>query len=175
MIEQALKKRSVTAICQSNHDFIRNYDHNYITKYLTKESIHHFPDLENLLELMYEKMPMNGKFLIISSADNCLFYPFFNKLKLYLQDQVSAFDELFHLIQQSKFHIDVKRYEYQTIIKKEKWLLMIQGRFISSISKFSDDEINEGIIELQQSLPEDILITLKYDFLTLTKSIECSA
>jgi hypothetical protein len=168
MIDIAKTRSNIISECQSNIDYIKNTSMK-ITKYFSKESVHHFPNLEYLLELIYKQLPSQGKFLIISSADNLLFYPFFEKLKSYLRSLTDTLQERLYQMKNSKFHIHIYHHSYDVMLKKEKWFKKLRNKFISSLSLFTDDEIEEGIAELNATLDDVVQFELKYDFILLSK------
>lgn len=46
--------------------------------------------------------------------------------------------------------MDVQSYDYSAVLKKSVWLEMVRSRFWSTFSHCSDEELEEGIRELEE-------------------------
>lgn len=173
MIKYARDKKGILPLCMPVEKFVKNPDHP-ITKFLAKGSIHHFENHRALYQDIYKCLPIGGKFLIITSADNCRSYPFFKKVDEWLAQQSSTLESLFKETHETSFKVSTSEKTYQAVITKQKWFTMLRGRFISSLSQFSDEEIEEGIKELNHTLQdsENVPISTKWFFITLEKTNE---
>jgi ubiquinone/menaquinone biosynthesis C-methylase UbiE len=168
MISVAARKKGIVAVHSDALPFVEN--HGEVTKYLIKSSIYHIGDRKQVLEAMHQKLPVGGKILIITSSDNVLSFPLSRRVKSYLQSQSSSLGDLFNELKATPFKMSINNMHYSFNISKEQWLKMVRGRFISTLSKFSDNEIAEDIDELRNDLKsDDLKIDVNYYFITLEK------
>jgi hypothetical protein len=54
-------------------------------------------------------------------------------------------------------HAAVDYDEFQLAFGKQRYLEMIRNRYMSLLSEFDDSEIEQGIAEIDQNYPDDLL------------------
>ena len=169
MVDQARARKEIIAVHQSVKEFVSNKE-NKVTKYIAQRSVHHFEDRANLWSEMYQNLPRGGKLLTVTSSDNCQSYPFPSIVAKWLKAQTSSFEALFSEFKETEFDVAASEKYYKSLIPKRTWFEMIRGRFISSLSQFTDDELEAGIMELDGTLTEDsVEVTVNYYFFVLEK------
>ena len=65
-------------------------------------------------------------------------------------------ERLFNLILKNKAKLIVKQFTYEVQILKIKYLQMIRNRYISTLLKFTDEQINKGIIEIKNKYRNEL-------------------
>lgn len=169
MCEEAAKLTDVTAICADAHTFLAS--HIPFTKMLFKEVIHHIRDREHFWKTVYTSLPHNGKILIITRPQNIAF-PFFTAAKVEFGRNQPSQDMLEDELHLGGFSITTHLRSHTFTLSKEDWYTMLRHRFMSDLGVFTDNEIEEGIIEIDKKYPEEHLeIVDNLIFIIATKSL----
>jgi len=154
MCAKAEEEGGAQIICEDANGFV-NRDMRY-DKVLIKESIHHIHDRDHLWNGLYRQLQRDGKILIVTRPQNTPM-PLFNAAKEVFfinQPPYAAFvDELNITGFSVEFSIDT----YSFTLKKEVWNLMIRSRFLSDLTGFSHDEIENGIQEINSKFLGDTI------------------
>jgi SAM-dependent methyltransferase len=152
MCAKAEENGGVRVICEDANGFINmamRYD-----KILIKEVIHHVQDREHLWNGLYQQLQSGGRILVVTRPQNTTI-PIFNAAKdefFRNQPPYSAFVEE---LRKKEFAVEFNIDTYSFTLKKEAWKIMIRSRFLSDLKVFSDDEIENGIQEIDSKFSED--------------------
>lgn len=167
MCEEAAKLSNVTAVCSDAHTFIAS--HTSFSKLLFKEVIHHIRDRENFWKAVYTSLPNDGKILIITRPKNIAF-PFFEAAKIEFARNQPSQDILENELKDGGFSVTIHLRNHTFTLPKYDWYTMLRHRFMSDLGAFSDKEIEEGIVEIEQKYPEETIdIIDNLIFITATK------
>jgi hypothetical protein len=104
-----------------------------------------------LLSICKNKLNPNGKIIILSLDPKKNEIPTFSLMKKNLKISLNKDERLFNLIFKNKNKIIVKKFTYEVQILKIKYLQMIRNRYISTLLNFTNEQINEGIIEIKNN------------------------
>ncbi|XP_031572076.1 uncharacterized protein LOC116306166 [Actinia tenebrosa] len=145
-------------------------------KILSVMSIHHFSDKLKSLDQIITCLPPNGVLLVLKPPCSGLDLPFSKFHLQYNRQLPEMFDYIIPYLKNRDDAFTEVSNEVSTFqIAKSRWYSMIRGRFWSFLHRFSDDEIEESIQELEDErfsgVKEDENITVidKYIALTVTK------
>ena len=118
---------------------------------LIKQTIHLMEKRQaiNLLSICKNKLNPNGKIIILSLDPNKNEIPTFPLMKKKLMISLNKDKKFFNLILKNKTKLVIKRFIYDVIIIKKKYLQMIKDRYISTLLDFTDDQIKTGIREIK--------------------------
>ena len=147
MIEQADKDiyaefQSVSALKFSKKPI--KYD-----KLLIKEMIHHIEKKEELIGNIYTQLNEKGICLILLLPPK-IEYPLFEKaMELYEKNQPN-YKNISMILKNKGFNVEEKEISIPLTIPKTKYINMIENRYMSLLSKFSEKEIQAGIIEIKK-------------------------
>lgn len=168
MCDEAAKFPEITAICADAHVFLElNIP---FSKMLLKEVIHHITDRENFWHNTYNALPIGGKLLIITRPQHIAF-PFFDAAKAAFARNQPPHEEIEAELKNAGFEVSTSRRSHTFILPKESWYDMLRHRFMSDLGAFSDEEIEEGIIEIESRYEgETIDIIDHLIFITASKS-----
>jgi len=156
MADIAARNDSLIVYNETANDFVKR-DKRY-NKVLIKEAIHHFPNRKRFFKELYKKMNDNGIFLIVTRPSK-IKMPFFNKLKKLFYRGQPDFRDIVLDLKDSGFKTDVVIDTYKIKISKSRWYELLRGRFMSDLSKLTDEAIEDGIKELEKILKdEDIIV-----------------
>ncbi len=167
MCIEASKLSNITAICADAHAFIASKTP--FSKMLLKEVIHHITDRERFWNHVHEALPHEGKLLIITRPQRIAF-PFFDAAKEAFAKNQPPHESIETELQKSGFHIITQCRSHTFTLPKESWYEMLRHRFMSDLGVFSDEEIEEGILEIESRYEgETIDIIDHLIFITATK------
>ena len=117
---------------------------------LIKQTIHLLKKKQamSLLSICKNKLNPNGRIIILSLDPKKNEIPSFLLMKKKLKISLNKDERLFNLILKNKAKIIVKKFTYEVQILKIKYLQMIRNRYISTLLDFTDKQIKDGIIEI---------------------------
>ena len=167
MCTEASKLSNITAICADAHAFISSKTP--FTKMLLKEVIHHIGEREIFWKNVYYTLPSRGKLLIITRPQRVAF-PFFDAAKEAFARNQPPHETIETELQKSEFYVTTQYRSHTFTLPKESWYEMLRHRFMSDLSVFSDEEIEEGIREIESRYEgETIDIIDNLIFISATK------
>lgn len=139
------------------------------TKILFKEVIHHITERSTFWTAAYDQLPLKGKLLIITRPQEIEF-PFWQGAKEAFKAHQPPLILLQEELQCAGFEVEVFSDTHIFELSKEDWFSMLRLRFMSDLSDFSDDAIEEGIREIDSLYPNSALeIRDHLLFITATK------
>ena len=117
---------------------------------LIKQTIHLLKKKQatKLLSICKDKLNPKGKIIILSLDPKKNEIPTFTLMKKKLLISLSKDEKLFNLILKNRAKMKVKKFIYEVKILKNKYLQMIRNRYISTLLDFTDKQIKDGIIEI---------------------------
>jgi 2-polyprenyl-3-methyl-5-hydroxy-6-metoxy-1,4-benzoquinol methylase len=117
---------------------------------LIKQTIHLLKKKQviKLLSICKEKLNPKGKIIILSLDPKKNEIPTFTLMKKKLTISLNKDEKLFNLILKNRAKVNVKKFTYKVQILKNKYLQMIRNRYISTLLNFTDKQIKDGIIEI---------------------------
>lgn len=133
-------------------DFFKRKIH--FDKILFKEVIHHINNRSELWNNLYNSLNSKGKFLIITRPQN-IKIPLFNKAKEKFKKNQPDYIDLINEAKLYNFNVKFLLDDISFQVGKEKWYQMLKDRFMSDLSTFTDEEIENGIAELEDELIGD--------------------
>lgn len=167
MCTEASKLSNITAICADTSTFLA--EKIPFTKMLFKEVIHHIPERENVWYNVYNALPPSGKLLIITRPQRIAF-PFFDAAKEAFARNQPPHEAIEEELKTCGFEIATVRRSHTFTLQKESWYEMLRHRFMSDLGVFSNEEIEEGICEIEKEYPEETIdIIDNLIFITATK------
>jgi len=121
---------------------------------LIKQTIHLLKKKQaiKLLSICKNKLNPNGKIIILSLDPNKNEIPTFQLMNKKLNISLKKDEKLFNLIlKNQKKKVIIKKFIFDVQILKTKYLQMIKNRYISTLLNLSNNQINNGINEIQKN------------------------
>ena len=120
---------------------------------LIKQTIHLLKKKQaiKLLSICKNKLNPNGKIIILSLDPKKNEIPTFQLMSKKLNISLKKDEKLFNLILKNQNKIIIKKFVFHVQILKTKYLQMIKNRYISTLLNLSNNQINNGIIEIQKN------------------------
>ena len=120
---------------------------------LIKQTIHLLKKKQaiKLLSICKNKLSPNGKIVILSLDPKKNEIPTFQLMNKKLNISLKKDEKLFNLILKNQNKIVIKKFVFHVQILKTKYLQMIKNRYISTLLNLSNNQINNGISEIQKN------------------------
>lgn len=167
MCDEAAKLKNITALCMDAHAFMSTGTP--FSKLLLKEVIHHIDERERFWQAVYAQLPRSGKLLIITRPREIEF-PLFTSAKAAFARNQPPYELFVSQLKKCGFDVDTAIRSHTFNLPKEHWYEMLRHRFMSDLGIFSDDEIEKGIVEIEQRYREESIdIIDRLVFITATK------
>ncbi|MDP8909343.1 MAG: class I SAM-dependent methyltransferase, partial [Chloroflexota bacterium] len=126
----------------------RRYD-----KVLIKNMVHHVDDRLSLFRNLYQRLRSGGALLLVHISPK-IDYPLFEAARDRALGWHADPDELERLLGAVGFHTERDVVEWRYAVPKERYFEMVASKYISVLSSFSDDQINEGLREMKEAYSE---------------------
>jgi hypothetical protein len=145
------------------------------TKVLICGAVHHFDNIPTSLGKIINCLPKNGSCLILTRQSIGWPLPF---SRLQLQDIAGAPDYidviLSYLTNRNDVVTEVTNEDVTFEIPKSRWYNMIRGRFMSNFNKYTDEELEESIKELDDErfpgVKDDECVTIPDHYIAIKLS-----
>ncbi|MDQ0787188.1 class I SAM-dependent methyltransferase [Streptomyces sp. B3I8] len=139
-----------------------------------KESVHHVTDQARTLRGLADRLAPGGRLLVVMLPAT-IRYPLFKAaLDRFEELQPDPADIQEHLCQ-AGLETRLDHVEHELRIDRDRYLGMVRARYMSLLSTFSDDEIEEGIEEMRAAHPEPVLAFPDRFAFVLGQRVEASA
>ena len=117
---------------------------------LIKQTIHMLKknQIIKLLSICKNKLNKNGMIIILSLDTRKNEIPTFYLMKKKLKDSLKRDEKIFNLILKFNPKAIIKNFIFKVKVSKKKYLQMIKNRYISTLLKFNDNQIKNGLKEI---------------------------
>ena len=150
MLEIASKKEGTETMMATVEQFLNSPAALRYNKILMARCVHHFSDLHAVFKATYEAIPKGGICLIFRNGLDENTLPLFRAALDKKRPGLSG-RELSSVLTDVGFAATSKEIHSQFTCSKDEWYYRIRCRFISTLSLFTDSEIEKGITELENS------------------------
>ena len=127
---------------------------------LIKQTIHLLKKKQviKLLSICKSILNPNGKIIILSLDPSKNEIPTFQLMKKKLKNSLKKDEKLFNLIFKNQNKIIIKKFVFNVQISKTKYIQMIKSRYISTLLNFTNQQLNNGLIEIKKDYEKSIKI-----------------
>lgn len=124
-------------------------------KILLKEVMHHIPHDERteVFRGMFELLSPNGQFCILTRPKEPD-YPFFTGAMQHWIDHQDDAKDLEVMLSSAGFQVVTQIASFPIRLAKSTWYSMVRQRYWSNFADFSDQELEAGILEVEQKFPD---------------------
>nr|WP_237330958.1 class I SAM-dependent methyltransferase [Streptomyces sp. BA2] len=123
---------------------------------LAKDVIHHARDVPTALRTLAALLAPGGRLVVVTWPLR-IDYPLFDKaVKRHEQAYIDPAD-MARVLTDCGLTVEVTCQTYRLSIAKEKWLAWVANRFMSLLSSFDDDELGEGLREIDTRYPGPVI------------------
>lgn len=143
----------------------RKYD-----KVLIKETVHHVESKEEFFSNLKRNLKPGGILLLVHVPPK-LDYPLFKKALERCERWHADPDDLVRLVKQTGFHVERDAVDVRHTIPKEKYFQMVKGCYMSVLTSFQPDELQEGLDEMARTYHErqTLEFTDHFDYIAARK------
>ena len=128
-------------------DFSNQTDN--LDKILLKEMIHHVNDKPKLIANLFNRLNPGGIFLLILLPPT-IEYPLFESAKKRYKESQPHYRTIETLFQQVGFQTEVTVVTYPLSLDKARYFTMVENRYMSLLSRFTEGEIRQGLKEMEE-------------------------
>lgn len=162
MLQVAGRNGAIT-VQATAEDFLKTKPPYPLRVVLMISCVHHLEDPDFVFSSLSRYMPSDGVcFIQAYPPDVTLLYPLFKAAKeAFAADSDSLQQRIPRLAEANGFKCELFSGSEQAEIDKELWYEAIRNRFISTLLKFTDAELEEGIGELEREFADKNV--LKFD------------
>ena len=125
---------------------------------LIKQTIHFLkiPEIKKLLNFCKNSLNRNGKIIILTLDPYQNEIPTFSLMKKRLKTSLKRNQKIIKFISNLYSTNVTKKFIFNVKISKNKYLEMIKNRYISTLLKFSNKEISEGVDEIKSKYEQKL-------------------
>jgi ubiquinone/menaquinone biosynthesis C-methylase UbiE len=123
---------------------------------LVKEAIHHVQDQSAVLEGLTRLLTPGGRLLVVMLPTRIDYPLFADALELFERLQPDPADVAADM-RQAGLQAEVTYDSFPLSFSKERYLAMVGSRYMSLLSNFDDEQIEQGIAEIDARYPGDQL------------------
>lgn len=136
-------------------------------KILIKEAIHHIDERDILFANLFQRLKAGGILLLVHVPPNVQ-YPLFEKALQRCMNWHADPDELVEQLERAGFRVERDTVDYLHVIPKQQYFKMVAGCYMSALSSLNDQELHEGLLEMEQKYKEieTLEFTDRFDYLT---------
>ena len=140
------------------------------SKVLMKEMIHHIDKKEELFSNLRDHLIGDGRMLLVHVPPQ-LDYPLFHRALERCETWHADPDELVRILEKVGFEVARDGLDYPHAIPKDHYFRMVRGQYMSALTSFSSEEIEEGITEMESTYAnrETLEFNDHFDYISATK------
>jgi trans-aconitate methyltransferase len=139
-------------------------------KILVKEAIHHIAERPELFANFYERLTPGGILLLVHVPPNVQ-YPLFQKALDRCLTWHADPNELTEQLQNAGFRVEHDALDFPHTIEKEHYFRMVAGCYMSALTSMSDEDLEEGLKEMEEKYKDETVLSFTdhFDYLTAIK------
>ena len=120
-----------------------------LSKVLIKETIHHIQERRELFTNLYRRLSGGGRMVLVHVPPD-IEYPLFRAALNRSRTWHANPDELQRLLAEAGFRLEREELHWRHRLPKEHYLEMVEGRYMSLLSSFTDEELRDGLEEMRR-------------------------
>lgn len=150
----------ITAFARGGERFDRAY---------MKEVIHHIEDKKALFDYLFDALPPDGVF-VIALLPPKIDYPLFQAALERYEALQPDYHTIERMLTESGFATVSSQSSFNLSIEKQRYLDMVYNRYMSLLSMFSEEELIQGVAEIDQRFKGPSLeFTDRFVFITAVR------
>lgn len=169
MAQKAAENNALSVLCEDAEAFVKRdlvFD-----KVLFKEVTHHIEHRPVVWQGLYQHLNADGKVLIVTRPREVKI-PFFAAAKQAFYDNQPDAQIWVDELTAAGFSVEMQLKKLAFSLSKEQWYKMLRKRFMSDLGKFSDIEIEAGILELQRTYPQQDWVPVEEQLILIVATKE---
>ena len=126
-------------------------------KILIKEAVHHVSKREELFRNLYQRLSQGGILLLVHVPPKVR-YPLFERALQRCEGWHADPDELTVQLQTAGFRVHRSSLDYPHAIPKKVYFKMVAGQYMSVLTSFSDEEMEQGLEEITERYRQEDML-----------------
>ena len=150
MLHYAEKRDGLIPFLGTADEFLANDDPKlkHYNKILINESAHLFPSPLDTFKKIAAYLPEDGKLVVIARAQASTFPMWESMRRTFTVVKIESFKEM---LEKAGFTVKLVQESYAIPMTKKEWYDKLRRRIFSTLYSFSDEEIEEGLKELDRN------------------------
>ena len=153
-IEKAKEKPGLAVMLADATQFLDSDQSHQYNKYLLFHCVHHISDQKSVFSQMYQCLPINGQLLIILHDGEKFPLPLW-KEAYKKRSQAQSLNKTIEYLEAVGFTVVKSEEIHEYVLNKEKYFYKIRRRAYTVLEFFTDEEIEAGIIEMNEAFFKD--------------------
>lgn len=162
MLALGLQREGVSTLRSTAEEFFSKKENYNFDKALIIASIHHFTDTDSIFQKWAEWLQPGSVCLILTRPPETTL-PFFRKAHALFQKSASGVPGIIDSLMRVGLNVDVSEERTELQMSKEQWYKMLRRRYMSNMLVLTDEEIEEGVAELENERFADKKDIMIYD------------
>lgn len=121
-----------------------------------KESIHHVTDRAGTLAGLAQRLSPHGRLLVVM-LPRTIHHPLFGAAHERFRELQPDPAEIEEMVRAAGLRASVTYRTFHAAIERDRYVRMLEARYMSVLSEFSEDELREGIEQFRRSYPDPVL------------------
>ena len=163
----AKERKGVYTVTKTADEFLENLETNQVfDKVLCICSMHHFTQPVKIFRGLRAHLRTGGELLVVRAGVSTSF-PFFIKAENAFGEVMEKFskERVTAMLREANFQVEVSKEKVLLGIEKSRWYKMLRGRFQSSMSEFTDKEIEDRIGVLEKGKLKGLSLHIHYSYM----------
>ncbi len=168
MLEIAKKKKGIETVCATAENFFsKESEGKTFSRILMIECYHHFKDLALVFEGVARVLTLDGVCLVLCTTPDSA-PPLFHKARQLFQ--FVDYPKIVKLVESKGLRARLTSDHEKRMLEKETCFSFLRNRGFSSLSNFTDNEIEDGIKELNEQYKESTIeAEYKFNMVIITR------
>lgn len=146
---------AIDARCETADDFALHGP--TVDRILLKEVVHHFSELDATIGALADRLALHGR-MLVAMLPPTIDYPLFDAALQLYQDRQPHYDTVCAAMLRAGLDVDVNRITIEIHIERDRYLGMVASRYMSLLSAFDDYQLDSGIREMHERMPDPQLV-----------------
>ena len=121
-----------------------------------KESIHHVADRRITLAGLVERLSRHGRILVVM-LPRTIHHPLFRAAHERFRELQPDPAEIEEMVEAVGLRASVSYRTFHAAIERDRYVRLLESRYLSVLSEFSEDELREGIEQFRRSYRDPVL------------------
>lgn len=140
-------------------------------KVLMKEAIHHVDDQPELFGNLHGQLRQGGILLLVHVNPDRVAYPLFDAALQRCRWWFSDPDDLEEALDEAGFSVERDHLVYHHAVPRDRYLEMVEGRYMSMLSSFADEDLEAGLNQMRSRYADVPVLefTETFDYIVATR------
>ena len=149
MLRLACQTEGISPLRGTAEEFFRNKENYAFDKALLVSCIHHFPETASMFKNWAQWLPPGSLCFILTRPPKTTL-PFFRKALPLFEKSCADIPAMVECLRLLGLTVDVSEEISMLNMSKHRWYAMLRTKYMSNLDALTDQDIEEGIVELER-------------------------